>query len=406
MNNNLEFSYNNRFPTNNKDNFYFILFKVQVILNALFIFSYSAVTKNLYLFGPIILNLLALYIKPNPDKILDRMNFIFQLFFQVFIIAESYYYLINVTTHLYNWNLPSSIGLLLVSMLVMYIPYMIVFYGRIRNKLLQLITIFFTFEVIAMGASSLVTYGTIIYFNPFMGLLTNSAFLGALMFLVLTLVIMRRWNYDWPKMRLSKAASLKVMIPILLISIWFIMWNAFGGGNSLFKSFFTFNFSGIAFKPQFVLSGLEAGIAEELLFRYAFLTILLVAFQNTRYQIFYVAGISSLCFGLIHLGNVSAGQSLANTVNQAIFAFGMGLLMCGIYLYTDLFYVPVIFHTLLDALVFSVSGELMSGKVTIADSILTVLETGLFVLVAILLLVAVYNRRNTSFNFKSNSIKF
>ncbi|KRM18135.1 CPBP family intramembrane glutamic endopeptidase [Companilactobacillus nantensis] len=363
-------------------------------------------TKNLYLFGPIILNLLALYIKPNPDKILDRMNFIFQLFFQVFIIAESYYYLINVTTHLYNWNLPSSIGLLLVSMLVMYIPYMIVFYGRIRNKLLQLITIFFTFEVIAMGASSLVTYGTIIYFNPFMGLLTNSAFLGALMFLVLTLVIMRRWNYDWPKMRLSKAASLKVMIPILLISIWFIMWNAFGGGNSLFKSFFTFNFSGIAFKPQFVLSGLEAGIAEELLFRYAFLTILLVAFQNTRYQIFYVAGISSLCFGLIHLGNVSAGQSLANTVNQAIFAFGMGLLMCGIYLYTDLFYVPVIFHTLLDALVFSVSGELMSGKVTIADSILTVLETGLFVLVAILLLVAVYNRRNTSFNFKSNSIKF
>ncbi|AYE37556.1 CPBP family intramembrane metalloprotease [Companilactobacillus zhachilii] len=400
MNNNLEFSYNNRFPTNNKDKFYFILFKVQVILNALIIFSYSAVTKNLYLFGPIILNLLALYLKPNPDKILDRMNFIFQLFFQVFIIAESYYYLINVTMHLYNWNLPTSIGLWLVSMLVMYLPYMIVFYGRIRNKLLQLLTVFFTFEVIAMGASSIVTYGTILYFNPFIGLLTNSSFLGALIFLILTLTIMHHWNYEYPKMRLSQAASFKVMVPLLVISIWFIMWNAFGGGNTLLKSFFTFNFSGISFKPQFVLSGLEAGLAEELLFRYAFLTILLKAFQNNRYQIFYAAGISSLCFGLIHLGNISAGQSLGNTINQAIFAFGMGLLMCGVYLYTDLFYVPVIFHTLLDTLVFSVSGELMSGKVTIIDSLLTALETGLFVIVAILLLVAVYNRRNTSFNFK------
>lgn len=400
MNNNLEFSYNNRFPTNNKDKFYFILFKVQVILNALIIFSYSAATKNLYLFGPIILNLLALYLKPNPDKILDRMNFIFQLFFQVFIIAEAYYYLINVTTHLYNWNLPTSIGLWLVSMMVMYIPYMIVFYGRIKNKLLQLLTVFFTFEVIAMGASSIVTYGTILYFNPFIGLLTNSSFLGALIFLILTLIIMRHWNYDYPKMRLSKYASLKIMVPLLIVSIWFIMWNAFGSGNTLLKSFFTFSFSGISFKPQFILSGLEAGIAEELLFRYAFLTILLKAFKNSRYQVFYAAGISSLCFGLIHLGNISAGQSLGNTINQAIFAFGMGLLMCGIYLYTDLFYVPVIFHTLLDTLVFSVSGELMSGKVTIVDSLLTVLETGLFVIVAILLLVAVYNRRNTSINFK------
>jgi len=402
LNNNLEFSYNNRFSTNNKDKLYFILFKIQVILNALFIFSYSAVTENLYLFGPIILNLLALYIKPNPEKILDRMNFIFQLIFQVFIIAESYHYLINVTTRLYDWNLPTSIGLLLVSMLVMYIPYVIVFYGRIKNKILQLLTMFFFFEVVAMGASSLVTYGTILYFNPFIGILGNSAFFGAVMFLVLTLFIMRRWGYSWPKMRLSKAASLKVMLPLLIVSIWFIMWNAFGGGNSFLKSLVTFNFSGISWKPQFVLSGMEAGIAEELLFRYAFLTILMVAFKNSRYQIFYAAGISSLCFGLIHLGNVTAGQNLPNTINQAIFAFGMGLLMCGIYLYTDLFYIPVIFHTLLDTLVFSVSGELMSGKVTIVDSIMTIVETALFVGVALLLLVAVYNRRNTSFNYKLN----
>lgn len=212
------------------------------------------------------------------------------------------------------------------------------------------------------------------------------------------LLLMRKWGYSWPRMRLSRDASLKVLLPLLIVSVWFIMWNAFSGGNTLLKSLFTFNFSGINFKPQYVLSGLEAGIAEELLFRYAFLTILLAAFRNTRYRIFYSAGISSLCFGLIHLGNVTAGQDLANTINQVIFAFGMGLLMCGIYLYTDLFYLPVIFHTLLDTLVFSVSGEMMSGKVTLADNVFTIIETVIFVLVAVLLLVAVYNRRNRSFN--------
>jgi len=396
---NLEFRYNNRFSNNNKDISYFNLFKVQVIFNSLIIFIYSAMTKNLYLFVPIVLNTLALYIKPSPNKIIDRINFIFQLFFQVFIIAKSYHYLINSTMKLYSWNLPSSIGLLIISMLVMYIPYIIVFFGSVRNKILQLLIALFTFEFIAMAALSLVTYGTVLYFNPFIGLMENSGFLGAIAFLILILILMRHWGYEWPKVKLNHNVSFKLLTILLLISIWFIMWNAFGGGNSLLTSLFQFNFSGISFKPQSVLSALEAGIAEELLFRYAFLTILLVAFRNFKYKIFYAPIISSFFFGLLHLGNITAGQNLANTINQMIFAFGMGLLMCGVYLYTDLFYLSVIFHTLLDGLVFSVSGQLMSGKVTLADNILTIIETILFVIAAIVLLIAVYNRRNRSYSF-------
>lgn len=400
MNNNLEFRYNNRFSPNNKDKFYFNLFKGQIILNILIIFIYSATTKNLYLFGPIFLNALALYIKPHPNKILDRMNFIFQLFFQVFIIAKSYFYLIGLTTNIYDWNLPTSVGLFLISLLFMYIPYVIVFFGNVHNKFLQLLIGLYIFEVVAMGALSLVIYGTILYFNPVVGVLMNSAFWGAIIFLVLTLFLMHRWGYEWPKMRLSSLANKWILLLMLVISIWFILWNAFAGGNSFLTSLVKFNFSGITFKPQMVLSGLEAGIAEELLFRYSFLTILLAAFRNNPYRIFYAAGISSLCFGLIHLGNIAAGQSLANTIDQAIFAFGMGLLMCGIYLYTDMFYIPVIFHTLLDTLVFSVSGTLMSGKVTLVDHIATLIETLLFIAIAIFLLASVYNRRNRSYFLK------
>ena len=397
MNNNLEFSYNNRFSQNNKDKSYFILLKAQVILNALIFFWYSSLTKNLYLFVPIFLNLLALYLKPSPDKIINRMNYIFQLFFQAVTIAESYHYLINVSMRLYNWNLPSSIALMIVSMLVMYIPYVRVFFGAIENKLLQLLISIYCFAIISMSTLSIVTYGTILYFNPFISLITNSSFLGGITFMILIIVLMTRWGYGFPKMRLSNNVNWLVLSLVLLFSLWFVLWNAFGSGNIL-TSFFHFNFSGVNLKPQYILSGLEAGIAEELLFRYAFLTILLVAFKNSPHQIFWAAIISSLCFGLLHLGNLSAGQNLASTIEQVVFAFGMGLLMCGIYLYTDLFYLPVIIHFLLDTLVFSVSGELMSGKVTTADNILTIIETLIFIIIALLLLKSVYNRRNKSYN--------
>ncbi|MDT6952293.1 CPBP family intramembrane glutamic endopeptidase [Companilactobacillus alimentarius] len=154
------------------------------------------------------------------------------------------------------------------------------------------------------------------------------------------------------------------------------------------------------FKIEYLLSGLEAGIAEELLFRYAFLTILLAVFQNFRFKIFWASLISSLCFGLLHLSNISAGQDLPNTINQVIFAFGMGLLMSGIYLYTNLFYLPVFFHTLLDTLAFTTSGELMTGKVTSLDNVFTIIEALIFVAIALMLLIAVYRRQNSRSSFE------
>lgn len=393
--NDYEFRYNNRFQQNNKDKLYLYLFRGQVILNAIIIFTYSALTQNLYLFIPIFLNLLALKVKLLPTNFSERFNFVFQIFFQAFIIAESYFYLISFSTRYYDWTLPSSIGLLLVSILVMYIPYTVVFFTPFRNKLLQLLLATFAFAVIAMGTVSIVTYGTILGFNPFISIMTDSRFLGTLVFLIMVLIMMRKWGYPYPHMRLDHRANWNVLIFLLLLCAWFTMWNAFGGGNSLLSSLYTFNFKGTNFSIRYLLSGLEAGIAEELLFRYVFLTVLLVAFKNFRFKIFYAAILSSLCFGIIHLSNVSAGQSLANTIDQVIFACGMGLLMCGIYLYTNLFYLPVIFHTLLDTLAFTTSGEMMSGKVTSVDALFTIIETIIFALIAIGLLISVYRRGQT-----------
>lgn len=397
--NNYGFSYNNRFSPNNKDKMYLYIFKGQVILNALIIFIFSAMTKNLYLFIPIFLNLLALKVKSRPQKISERLNFVFQLFLQVFIIAESYFYLITFSTKYYDWNLPSSLILFLVSVLVMYIPYVVVFLTPFENKFVQLLLSVFSFEFIAMGSLSIVTYSTILDFNPLIARLSDTRFMGALVFLVMALVMMRKWGYPYPHMVPSRHINYIILFFLLLLCFWFTMWNAFSGGKDFLSSLYTFDFSHAKFRIEYLLSGLEAGIAEEVLFRYMFLTILLAAFKNFRWKIFFASFISSLCFGLLHLSNLSAGQDLPNTINQVVFATGMGLLMCGLYLYSDMFFIPVIFHTLLDALAFTTSGEVMTGKVTNLQNIFTVVETLIFIAIALGLLIAVYRRNHSDSNY-------
>ncbi len=61
------------------------------------------------------------------------------------------------------------------------------------------------------------------------------------------------------------------------------------------------------------------------------------------------AGISSIHFGLLHVGNaIWGGQSFAYTSGQIVTAAAFGYLCCGLMLYTGSIWVPVLFHGLSD----------------------------------------------------------
>jgi hypothetical protein len=61
------------------------------------------------------------------------------------------------------------------------------------------------------------------------------------------------------------------------------------------------------------------------------------------------AGLSSVHFGLLHLGNVIwGGQSLAYTSGQVIEAASFGFLACGLMLFTGSIWVPILLHGLTD----------------------------------------------------------
>lgn len=376
------------------------MFYAQIIFNSLILGIYTLLYGEVMTFGAMLINLLALLIEWKRYKIVYRINFFLQLFLQALLIPLSLYALVKVTTPIFNWQLLSSLLLLFAINIVMYIPYIVIFLSNVKNYVLQIIVAFYTFGFIAMGSLDIVVYNTVLEKNHIIKMMINSTFIGALIFMILVLILMHRWGYALPKMRLNNQANIFIVTIILVVCIWYILWNAFAIDMNSLKSFFVFNFRQSHLTASFIFSGLEAGIAEELLFRFACLSILMKAFDRFKYNIFYSATLSSLLFGLIHLTNLGAGQDLANTLTQAISAFGMGMVLAAIYLYTDLFYWNVIFHSLIDIVSFSVSGQLMTGKVTVTDNIVTGVETLIFIALAFLLLRSVYNRRNRStFNF-------
>lgn len=366
------------------------LFQVQISINTFIMFGAGLQQHNVEYFLLAILNLLALFIYDSSNrKKLIKINRFFQIIFQSLIIPVSISLLIQSTS--YNWN-SWLIWIIIIYGIIMFIPYTIILIGPIKTTIMRLIVTIYMFVFNGLSSLDTMTMDTYVANNRIVKILSDSSFLGAIIFAVIIIIAMSEWGYGFPKVKLSKYINLKVLIAIGIFSIWFTIWNAFNSGNTLLGSIVSFNFNA-HFTASNFLSGLEAGIAEELTFRFAILTILLVLFKNYRFQIFYASLLSGLLFGLIHLPNATGGQSLSNTFLQVIFAIAIGIYFASVYLYTDCIAIPIFIHSLMDILVFAASGsQIMTGKVASGDYLFTIIEAFVFIIIGFILLMATYNR--------------
>ncbi len=316
------------------------------------------------------------------------INVYFQAIFQLMSNYLSLNYFILLTQDFLPWNSFAGIMVTIIVFLLMYIPTVIIIWPNISGNIIRFLMSFLLMITI-IPTFSFVISKTIISKNTVANVLSNSGFLDAVVFFILAIIVMHNWNFELPGYKLAKKTRPWILIVLFIICIWFLLQNSFGAGKNFFTSFYIFDFSGMHLTAKYILSGLEAGIAEETAFRYIFLTILLAILDRFRYKIFYSALISSLLFGLIHLTNISAGQDLSNTLIQVLAAFGIGMLFSSIYLYTGLFIWAVLMHSLIDILSFSQQGMLMTGKVDITYT------AGMIMLVLIYLVIALYLLRQT-----------
>ncbi|AVK63707.1 CPBP family intramembrane metalloprotease domain-containing protein [Lactobacillus sp. CBA3606] len=188
-------------------------------------------------------------------------------------------------------------------------------------------------------------------------LVGNSGILGALGFVVTVGVLMRSWQFNWPTWRLQPRVNWGQLAFIGILAGFFVIWNAYGVGSSWATAFTTFDFHMKSVSWQLFLGGLEPGIAEEWLYRFAVLALLLRAFKARKHQLEWAIFLSSGLFGAWHLTNILSGQALSATLEQMIFAAALGCFLAVSYLYSGSLLVPIVIHALTDILSMMASGS-------------------------------------------------
>lgn len=173
---------------------------------------------------------------------------------------------------------------------------------------------------------------------------------GAFAFLIAVTTAMRKWHLSWPGI---KPARLQwwVLLILILVMGGFLVLNGWPQSH-LHRLHFIY-----------LCTAVEAAVAEETLCRFSFLGILLKSLANLKQRVPSAILISSLLFGFLHLTNLTE-QSAAITVYQAIAAFGIGLMLSVIYLYSGQLWLTMLFHFGIDITAFTATGATtMTGHI-------------------------------------------
>lgn len=131
----------------------------------------------------------------------------------------------------------------------------------------------------------------------------------------------------------SRLRSWWLVIPVILVLI----------GDSTLGVHFSTQWSTILVA---IVLGLFVAILEEYVFRGLFVSYL---YSHFRLGAGLTACLSAVGFGLIHFANVFNGGDLMNTTAQVLGAVGMGFFLAAVYMVTNNLWIPIIFHTIVDA---------------------------------------------------------
>lgn len=115
-------------------------------------------------------------------------------------------------------------------------------------------------------------------------------------------------------------------------------------------------------KMHYLFAALEAGICEELLYRYYFTALLLPLFKGEKNIIFWVALMQGVMFGVWHVTNILAGAPVSGTIDQIIYAIAFGTLLGFIYLRTGRIWITMLFHAVFDYAGFLASSSELTAK--------------------------------------------
>ncbi len=203
-----------------------------------------------------------------------------------------------------------------------------------------LYTLLMTFVFVFITEGIIYGYGGNLVFNaivnyPQGGLVISEAVL-AIMVLIVMLLFKNSYVFTQKKESL-KTGLFYGLFYLIGASFFLLLFGVIEGG---FKSDLTI--------INLLLGCLLVGICEEFLCRGWLLNEFLERYGDTRKGIWYSIIISGAIFGLMHFGNIFAGQAVSTTITQVITATGTGIIFGLIYYKTKNIWSVIILHGLWD----------------------------------------------------------
>lgn len=253
-------------------------------------------------------------------------------------------------------------SLKLVSATIFYLLYLVILLPSIKLLASQVkatiprLFIVFWFVMILFDNLSLWTLKT---GNKIFNQVNTSGLLSALAVFLLGCFLLYSWGFRLnPNLKFEKSKNFSYLVFFFLIlcAVVYIVWNDFGSaGTGLFGAFFVFEVDPMKFTFLGFGQAAEAGILEETM-RFLNIFILLYAFRNKpKLQVPLSIFISAFLFGSMHLSNWG-WQKLAPTLSQVASAFGIGLFLVILYLYSGKIWLSMLVHFLIDYLIFAQTG--------------------------------------------------
>lgn len=284
------------------------------------------------------------------------------------------------------------VSLMLIYYAIMFTPFASEIGGQMKSTIARVVALLWWFIAVVFSAPMAFPLK---FAGSHLGaeVISNGA-VGAIAFFLMVTTVMRAWHLSWPGLlpQFGQDVSWLVIIVLLLVDIWFTVWNAYGTPHSWASLLTSYHFSWKRPGLGMTMRAFEAAVAEETLCRFGFLGCILYGLRNINNRVVWASLISSFLFAVMHYSNLFA-QNFTMTTLQVINAFALGLFFTVVYLYTGQLWLTMLMHFFLDWLSFTISGTtVMAGQPSAMDWVTLGVEVILFVGISIWMMFG--NRRH------------
>jgi membrane protease YdiL (CAAX protease family) len=284
----------------------------------------------------------------------------------------------TVTGINFNRSVMGQSAVILIGALIL-IPGIAVFWSRMGSWIGRIIVGSMYSWSLIVSVTEFIGEGFLHHTNGFW----TSGVVGAVGLLLVGPAILRGWGFDVSWRQLFNFGKVSLGGGLMLAFGYLFYLEAYFTNmpdSWWFPFYWPAPVSFATTAPNYIFEALEAGVAEEMLWRVLALLTMLVLLKRFRFGVLYAILGQGVLFGLWHFPNITAGAPLSGVISQMVFAAGFGIVAGVMFLYTQNILVPITLHFVNDWLAFWLTDSTLADSTTFnATYFLNLLMTVIFI---------------------------